>query len=277
MMPTAVLQLQAFFHTLDADGRGKLSRKVFASGWVDAFDASVEEVVEIFKQIDVESSGEIDIVEFCNALPLEAIGPLVRRCRSKGPLYHSALDRDECAALERMLARLDEIAQRAKSKGVRLMIDAEHTYFQPAIDHAVLRLSRTHNREWPVIFGTYQAYLRECNAKLELDLDRARREGWHLGAKLVRGAYMVHERARAAERGYPDPIQPTVEATHASYDMAIDQLLLHCPCPERTSVMVATHNQDSVGAHEPPPPQRARLSTRVPPALTLGPDSHASP
>ena len=38
--------------------------------------------------------------------------------------------------------------------------------------------------------------------RLHLDLERARREGWQFGAKLVRGAYMEHERARAAALGY---------------------------------------------------------------------------
>ena len=58
-----------------------------------------------------------------------------------------------------MLGRLNAIALSAKEQGVRLMVDAEHSYFQPAIDHAVLRLQRTHNSGTspPVIFNTYQA------------------------------------------------------------------------------------------------------------------------
>ena len=91
-----------------------------------------------------------------------------------------------------------------------------------------------------------QAYLVSCAEALALDVERARREGWHLGVKLVRGAYMLHERQRARRLGTPDPIHPTVEATHASYDAAIDALLLSPPCPERTSLMIATHNQASV-------------------------------
>ena len=219
----AIVQLHAFFDRL-AEGRGVLSREQFVAGWRSAFDVGDEAISEMLSRLRADATGHIDVIEFTNALPLEAVGPLVQSCRAHGPLYHSALDQEECAALERMLSRLDEIASRAKALDVRLMIDAEHTCFQPAIDHAVLRLSRTHNR----------------------DLDRASREGWHLGAKLVRGAYMVHERERARELGYPDPIQPTAEATHASYDAAIRALLLHCPCPERTSVMVASHNRSSV-------------------------------
>ena len=109
-----------------------------------------------------------------------------------------------------MLGRLDAIAACAKEQGVRLMVDAEHSYFQPAIDHAVLRLQRTHNRGTspPVIFNTYQAYLTDCMPRLRLDLERSRREGWQFGAKLVRGAYMEHERARAAALGYGELSNP---------------------------------------------------------------------
>lgn len=243
---TALVELRAFFDALDSSRCGMLSRDAFLRGWCAAFDLDSAEAAAAFANIGADADGDVDYSEFMNSLPLQDVGPLVRRCRLHGPLYHSALDTSECSALDAMLARLEMIATRAKALGVRLMIDAEHSYFQPAIDHAVLHLSRKYNRDYPCIFGTYQAYLRDCHQKLELDLDRSRREGWHLGAKLVRGAYMVHERERAISLGYPDPVQPTLEATHASYDKAVDTLLLHCPCPERTSLMVASHNQASV-------------------------------
>jgi len=188
----------------------------------------------------------LDALEFTNSLPLEAIPELVARCRTRGPLYSSALDADEIAAFGAMMRRLDEIVGTAWELGVRLMIDAEHTYFQPCIDQAVLRLQRKFNTEYPAVFGTYQCYLVDCASRLDTDLERARREGFHLGAKLVRGAYMVHERERAAKLGYADPILPTVQATHDSYNNAVDTLLNRCPCPEKTSVVLATHNQDSV-------------------------------
>lgn len=49
-------------------------------------------------------------------------------------------------------------------------------------------------------------------------MDRAQREGYHFGAKLVRGAYMFLERARAEQKGYPSPIRETIEDTHLNYN-----------------------------------------------------------
>lgn len=78
---------------------------------------------------------------------------------------------------------------------------------------------------------------------MELDIARARREKFYFGAKLVRGAYMVQERARAESLGYKDPIHPTIADTHRSYNQAIDKMLANA---DITEVMVASHNQQSI-------------------------------
>ncbi len=51
-----------------------------------------------------------------------------------------------------------------------------------------------------------------------MDLERARRESWYFGAKMVRGAYMVLERERASKSGHPSPIHETIEDTHLNYN-----------------------------------------------------------
>lgn len=67
---------------------------------------------------------------------------------------------------------------------------------------------------------------------------------------------MVHERDRADRMGYADPIQPSAEATHASYDSVLKRLLLHGErrispkCGVRPRVCLVCHimNPHSVAA-----------------------------
>ena len=64
-----------------------------------------------------------------------------------------------------------------QAKGVRLMVDAEQTYFQPAIDATVYQLQRKYN-VGPgayTVFSTYQAYLQDTPTRLKDDLQRAER------------------------------------------------------------------------------------------------------
>jgi hypothetical protein len=61
-------------------------------------------------------------------------------------------------------------------------------YFQPAIDHIVIAMQRRHNVKFPIIFNTYQCYLKDSKSRLELDLARARKEKFWFAAKLVRAS-----------------------------------------------------------------------------------------
>jgi proline dehydrogenase len=78
-----------------------------------------------------------------------------------------------------------------------------------------------YNHELAVVYNTYQLYRTDKLAHLQRDYEKARREGYILGAKLVRGAYLVKERTRAKEMGYPSPIQPDRVSTDRAYNDAI--------------------------------------------------------
>ena len=174
---STILALRAFYDSLGGS-YGRLTQQLFVDGWTAAFDVSRHEAIKVFARFDRETAdGSLDALEFTNSLPLEEIPSLVRSCRSKGPLYLSALSTDEVRAFGNMMRRLETISSLAWQLDVRLMVDAEHTYFQPCIDQAVLRLQRSYNAHYPAVFGTYQAYLVDCSARLEVDLERARREG----------------------------------------------------------------------------------------------------
>ncbi|KAG8010699.1 Proline dehydrogenase 1 [Nibea albiflora] len=153
---------------------------------------------------------------------------------------------EEERQMKRMLQRVDVLAKHAMENGVRLMVDAEQTYFQPAISRLTLEMQRKFNREKPIIFNTYQCYLKEAYDNVTVDIELSRREGWYFGAKLVRGAYMYQERDRAKEIGYEDPINPDYEATNRMYHKCLEYVLEEIEHSRKANIMVATHNEDTV-------------------------------
>ncbi|KAL8901934.1 MAG: hypothetical protein Q9207_004944 [Kuettlingeria erythrocarpa] len=87
-----------------------------------------------------------------------------------------------------------EICEYAKSRGVKLLFDAEQVAIQDTIDQWTLEFQRKYNRDsFALVYGTYQAYLRSSPATLAEHLNMAQQEGFTLGVKLVRGAYMASD------------------------------------------------------------------------------------
>ncbi|XP_017085714.1 proline dehydrogenase 1, mitochondrial isoform X1 [Drosophila eugracilis] len=152
-----------------------------------------------------------------------------------------------------MIRRLNTIVKAAADLDVRIMVDAEQTYFQPAISRITLEMMRKYNKDKAIVFNTYQCYLRETFREVNTDLEQAKRQNFYFGAKLVRGAYMDQERDRAKSLGYPDPVNPTYEATTDMYHKTLAECLrrikLMKDCDDdarKIGIMVASHNEDTV-------------------------------
>ena len=83
-------------------------------------------------------------------------------------------------------------------------------------------------------------------------MEQAARQNFFFGAKLVRGAYMEQERARAEQLGYEDPINPDFEATSASYHRCLAECMRRMhelktqDMPQKVGIMVASHNADTI-------------------------------
>ncbi|WP_045755412.1 MULTISPECIES: proline dehydrogenase family protein [Sphingobacterium] len=148
----------------------------------------------------------------------------------------------EQAEYDRMYDRCDQICKACYEANVKVLIDAEHSWIQDAIDDIARDMMEKYNKEQPIVYNTYQLYRHDKLASLKADFDYANTQNFFIGAKIVRGAYMEIERQRAAEKGYPSPIQPTKAATDKDYDAAIHFILDHI---DRFGMMAGTHNEES--------------------------------
>jgi proline dehydrogenase len=155
----------------------------------------------------------------------------------------AALTVEEQAAFERTVARVRQICTIAAQDKVRILIDAEESWIQPAIDDIAERMMEELNREQAIVYTTVQMYRADRLDYLRRLYDRGIGGGFIPAVKLVRGAYMEAERARAAANGLPDPIHPDKEATDAAFDAAV------AFCIERIdhlALVAGTHNEASV-------------------------------
>lgn len=144
---------------------------------------------------------------------------------------------------------IDQVVRECKQRGARILIDAESQRFQAGILHIGVDMMRKYNTEgYAVVYNTYQAYLKSTPTSLTRHLAAAADEGFTLGLKLVRGAYLATD-----ERSL---IHDTKDATDAAYNDiasgALQQQLLGFgaapgsshPFPS-VNLLLATHNKKS--------------------------------
>ncbi|KAH9243762.1 hypothetical protein K456DRAFT_1820341 [Colletotrichum gloeosporioides 23] len=137
---------------------------------------------------------------------------------------------------------MDEICLETQRQGSKLWVDAEQQALQPALDNWTIDLMRKHNKSGQaLVYNTIQAYLKGSKANTHRHIQLAAEEGWTVGVKLVRGAYIEHE-----DRSL---IHDTKEETDRSYDLIADIFIAqkmpddaaHPQFPS-SALFVATHN-----------------------------------
>ena len=175
----------------------------------DGFDSTTEEIARTIRNAKGKSE-----IPFC-AFKVSGIAPvnIFEKVQQQ-----EDLSLEEAEAFKRAKSRIESLCQEAFDNKVPLFIDAEDSWYQDVIDQITYEMMEKFNKEDAIIYNTYQMYRADMLYNLEKAIQVAREKGYHLGAKLVRGAYMEKERERAEEMGYPDPICPDKEATDKSYN-----------------------------------------------------------
>ncbi|OTA61633.1 FAD-linked oxidoreductase [Hypoxylon sp. EC38] len=144
-----------------------------------------------------------------------------------------------------MIDALDDICQACKKLNARVVVDAESQHYQKGIARTTIELMRKYNRDgYALVFNTYQAYLKRTPERVAQHLALSSKEGWTLGLKLVRGAYMATD-----ERSL---IHDTKEETDTAYNyiaqnvLRLDKgLVAGSESFPSVNLLLATHNKNS--------------------------------
>jgi len=154
----------------------------------------------------------------------------------------SELSEEEKAEWQRVHERMLRICRVAAEKNIGVLVDAEETWIQDPVDVLTILMMEQFNKDRVIVYNTVQLYRTDRLAFLKDSLEAAELRNFVLGAKLVRGAYMEKERKRAAEMGYPSPIQPDKDGTDLDYNNAVTFCIEHI---DRIALIVASHNEFS--------------------------------
>lgn len=152
------------------------------------------------------------------------------------------LNSEELLDIEKIKTRVDRVCKAAYDHHVRIFIDAEESWIQDPIDLIAEQMMEKYNTEKVIVYNTLQFYRHDRLAALKESVRLAREKGYFYGVKLVRGAYMEKESARAKEMGYLDPIQPSKEATDIDFNEGLKFCIENI---DKVAFCAGTHNEDS--------------------------------
>ncbi len=197
------------------------------------FNRTMREIISAIHFANRNKSVSVVVMKLTSMMPFSVLEKLHA---------NETLTEEEEISLIAGKKRADSVCHLAMQSKVKMYIDAEESWIQKPIDAFALELMERYNKEEAIVYNTFQLYRHDRLAYLKEVFEVAKEKEFILGAKLVRGAYIDKERNRAAEKGYPSPIQPTKEATDKDYN---DSLKFCFDNIDKIAFCAATHNADS--------------------------------
>jgi len=220
--------------------------KLYKIGVSSVLDYSVEGKEEE-AQFDAALTKTLELIEFADekdAMPIAVFKPTgfgrfyLYEKRGEGKPFTE----DEQAEWDRVVERFHTVCKLAKEKDVELLIDGEESWMQDAADDLVEQMMRIYNTEKAIVYNTLQTYRWDRLDYLKSLHKRAQADGFIVGMKIVRGAYMEKERDRAKEKGYQSPICEDKTATDKNFNDSLLYILNHI---DDISLFLGTHNEES--------------------------------
>ncbi|MBS4040435.1 MAG: proline dehydrogenase family protein [Flavobacteriales bacterium] len=220
--------------------------KMYQKGVCSVLDYSVEGQ-EDETTFDTVLEKTIKIIHFAkekSALPFAVFKPTGM---GRFALFQKITEKKELTPSEqeewnRVEARYQKVCSVAQQLDVALLIDGEESWMQDAADDLATKMMQQFNKEKAIVYNTLQLYRWDRLDYLKKLHEQAKQEGFHIGMKLVRGAYMEKENKRAEEMGYLSPICKDKQATDDNFDTTMQYMLEHT---ERMSLFIGTHNEES--------------------------------
>ncbi len=197
------------------------------------FDNTKDEIIRTIERAKNDPNIPFAVFKVTGIAPLGTLEKISKKKK---------LDAKGQAKCESIHTRVNEICEFAHSIGQPVFIDAEESWIQDAIDRLATEMMEKYNRRAPIVFNTLQMYRHDRLQYLREVRKQASSDGYILAVKLVRGAYMEKERARAEELDYESPIQPNKKATDRDYNAALEYCIDHL---DDIAFVAGTHNERS--------------------------------
>lgn len=148
----------------------------------------------------------------------------------------------EAKEWQNIVERYDEVSRMASENDIRLLIDSEHSWMQGAADDLCEEMMAKYNKEKPIVFNTLQLYRWDRFDYLKEQHRKAKENGYKLGFKIVRGAYLEVENERAIEKKYPTPICHSKKDTDDNFNEVMTYILENL---DDIMIFIGTHNEHS--------------------------------
>lgn len=220
--------------------------KMYTKGVSSVLDYSVEGK-ESEAQFDDALQKILKIINFCderNAMPIVVFKPTafgrfyLYEKKSEG----KAFTEEEQIEWNRVVQRYHDVCEASKKRDVEVLIDGEESWMQTAADELVELMMKTYNTEKAIVYNTLQLYRWDRVDYLKKLHQRAKKNNFKIGMKIVRGAYMEKERSRADELNYKSPICETKQVTDDNFNTGLKYILEH---NDTISIFIGTHNENS--------------------------------
>ncbi|MFM9021026.1 MAG: proline dehydrogenase family protein [Sediminibacterium sp.] len=205
----------------------------------ESFDTATEEFMRVIRYASTQTNIPFISIKVTGLARFGLLQSLNEAPRLRSGIHDHEWELDEW---DRVRDRMYAICELAAEKKIGVLIDAEESWIQDPVDRLCMEMMQEFNTTDAIIYNTVQLYRHDRLSFLKMSHRIAKEKGFVLGVKLVRGAYMEKERARAIEMGYDSPIQPDKKASDSDFNAAVQYCLENLG---DIAVVIASHNESS--------------------------------